>query len=262
MRRNSGSAAVTNTTRAELIPRPVFLCVSALFFAASVAATVYFCRSMAGGMDMPGGWTMSMAWMRMPGQSWPAAAAMFMSMWLAMMVAMMLPAVAPMLSRADRPLWVACAYFLVWTAVGVPIFAIGILLAHAAMRWESFSRFIPPLAGISLLIAGAFQFTRWKISRLSHCCNPLNCGASPAKGTRQAAIQQGIRFGRSCVICCSGFMVGLLVLGMMNLYVIATMTMMIALERLSPRHEMVARVFGIGLIGLGLFLIARAAKLA
>jgi hypothetical protein len=26
-----------------------------------------------GEMPMPGGWTMSMAWMRMPGQTWPGA---------------------------------------------------------------------------------------------------------------------------------------------------------------------------------------------
>jgi hypothetical protein len=30
-----------------------------------------------GEMPMPGGWTMSMAWMRMPGQTWPGAAASF-----------------------------------------------------------------------------------------------------------------------------------------------------------------------------------------
>ena len=28
-----------------------------------------------GDMPMPGGWTMSMVWMRMPGQTWPGAAA-------------------------------------------------------------------------------------------------------------------------------------------------------------------------------------------
>jgi predicted metal-binding membrane protein len=52
-----------------------------------------------GGMTMPGGWTMSMAWMRMPGQTWPGAAASFLGMWLVMMVAMMLPSPVPMLSR-------------------------------------------------------------------------------------------------------------------------------------------------------------------
>jgi hypothetical protein len=35
---------------------------------------------------MTGGWTMSMAWMRMPGQTWPGAAASFLGMWVVMMV--------------------------------------------------------------------------------------------------------------------------------------------------------------------------------
>ena len=57
---------------------------------------------------MPGGWTMSMVWMRMPGQSWLAITASFLGMWVVMMVAMMLPSAAPMillysgLARAAR----------------------------------------------------------------------------------------------------------------------------------------------------------------
>jgi predicted metal-binding membrane protein len=70
---------------------------SGLVFAVSATATIYFSRSMSGGMEMPDGWTMSMMWMRMPGQTWTASAAMFMLMWLAMMVAMMLPSALPML---------------------------------------------------------------------------------------------------------------------------------------------------------------------
>jgi predicted metal-binding membrane protein len=52
-----------------------------------------------GGMLMPGGWTMSMAWMRMPGQTWAGAAASWLGMWIVMMVAMMLPSLVPMLWR-------------------------------------------------------------------------------------------------------------------------------------------------------------------
>ena len=54
------------------------------------------------GMEMPGGWTMSMAWMRMPGQGWPGAAATFLGMWIVMMVAMMLPVLVPMLCAIAR----------------------------------------------------------------------------------------------------------------------------------------------------------------
>src|ERR1700676_2391138 len=85
--------------------RPIgFVVVCTVVFGVSVAATIYFCRSMAGGMEMPGGWMMSMMWMRMPGQTWGGAVAMFLMMWLAMMVAMMLPSALPMLLSYRRAL--------------------------------------------------------------------------------------------------------------------------------------------------------------
>jgi predicted metal-binding membrane protein len=81
--------------------RKAFFGVSALLFAASAAVTIVWCASMStmAGMPMPGGWTMSMAWMRMPGQTWPGAAASFLGMWVVMMVAMMMPSLVPMLWR-------------------------------------------------------------------------------------------------------------------------------------------------------------------
>src|SRR5207249_698842 len=58
-------------------------------------------RAMAEEMAMPGGWTMSMAWMPMPGETRLAAAAGFLAMWVAMMGAMMIPSLVPTLTR-DR----------------------------------------------------------------------------------------------------------------------------------------------------------------
>ncbi len=75
----------------ERASRGAFFGVSALLFAASAAVTIVWCLSMSamGEMAMPGGWTMSMAWMRMPEQTWPGAAASFLGMWVVMMAAMM-----------------------------------------------------------------------------------------------------------------------------------------------------------------------------
>src|SRR4030095_9389007 len=101
--------------------------VSALLFAGSTTLTVVWCASMSSmGMEMPGGWTMSMAWMRMPGQTWPGAVASFLALWVVMMAAMMLPSLIPMLRQyreavgrtgATRLGWltttVGAAYFLV-----------------------------------------------------------------------------------------------------------------------------------------------------
>src|SRR2546425_698832 len=85
----------------ERASQKAFLGVSALLFAASAAVTIVWCASMStmGEMPMPGGWTMSMAWMRMPRQTWPGAAASFLGLWVVMMVAMMLPCLVPMLWR-------------------------------------------------------------------------------------------------------------------------------------------------------------------
>jgi predicted metal-binding membrane protein len=121
-----------------------FFAVSALLFAASAATTIVWCASMSAmaEMPMPGGWTMSMAWMRMPGQTWPGAAAWFLCMWVVMMVAMMLPSLVPMLWRYRQavgstsetrlgPLTalVSVGYFFVWTVFGRPPF-------RWASRWR------------------------------------------------------------------------------------------------------------------------------
>src|ERR1700721_3378514 len=107
-----------------------FLGVSALLFVASAALTTAWCGSMSamGEMPMPGGWTMSMAWMRMPGQTWAGAAASFLGVWVVMMVAMMLPSLVPALWRYRQAVGrigetrlgcltvlVGVGYFFVWT---------------------------------------------------------------------------------------------------------------------------------------------------
>src|SRR5438309_2296994 len=128
----------------ERASQRAFFGVSALLFAASAAVTIAWCASMSGmgGMPMPGGWTMSMAWMRMPGQTWPGAAASFLGMWVVMMVAMMLPSLVPMLwryrqavhrTRETRLGWltavVGAGYFFVWTVFGMAAFPLGVALA-------------------------------------------------------------------------------------------------------------------------------------
>src|SRR5258705_12466153 len=98
--RNCGTEISRHLVSERASPHAL-LGVCALLFAASGTVTVVSCASMSamGGMPMPGGWTMSMVWMRMPGQTWPGAAASFLGMWVVMMVPMMLPSLVPMLWR-------------------------------------------------------------------------------------------------------------------------------------------------------------------
>src|SRR5689334_17779191 len=80
-------------TTPERPSQRAFFSASVLLFAASAAVTVFWCASMSdmSDMPMPGGWTMSMTWMQMPGRTWLGTAASFLAMWIVMMVAMMLP---------------------------------------------------------------------------------------------------------------------------------------------------------------------------
>src|SRR5438128_6669166 len=142
------------------------LAATALLFAASVAGTIYLCGSMSGGMPMPGSWTMSMAWMRMPGQTWPGAAASFVGMWVVMMVAMMLPSLVPMLWRyreaVGRPgetrlgrltVLVGVGYFCVWTVFGMAAFPLGVALSAVTMQQPALARALPIAVGVVVLMA-------------------------------------------------------------------------------------------------------------
>jgi predicted metal-binding membrane protein len=224
-------------------------------------------------MPMPGGWTMSMAWMRMPGQTWAAAAASFLGMWVVMMVAMMLPALVPMLSRYRDAVTagegirlgrvtalVGVGYFFVWTAIGMAAYPLGAALAQAEMREPALSHAVPSAAGVALLIAGAFQFTAWKAHHLACCREPPGRGRGvPADaGT---AWRHGLRLGLHCVYSSAGLTAILLVLGVMDLRVTAVVTAAIGAERLAPAGERVARATGAVAAAAGLLLIAQAAGL-
>src|SRR5207247_816221 len=188
----------------ERASQQAFFGVSALLFAASAAATIVWCASMSAmaEMPMPGGWTMSMAWMRMPGQTWPGAATSFMGMWVVMMVAMMLPSLVPMLWRYRQEVGrsgkkrlvrltalVGVGYFFVWTMFGMAAFPLGAALAAVEMQVPALARAVP---GVVVLMAGSLQLTAWKARHLAFCLEaPGRGGTLPADA--DTAWRHGLR---------------------------------------------------------------------
>lgn len=255
------------------ISQCAFFGISALCFAASAAVTIVWCAPMSRmGMPMPGAWTMSMAWMRMPAQTWPDAAGAFLGMWVAMMIAMMLPSLLPILSRYRRAVaqhddahvgWrtflTAAGYFFVWTVLGIAIYLVGVTLASLEMEHPGLAQRVPAGAGFVVLIAGAFQITPWKTRLLGRCgYEPISGCILPA--APRAAWRRGVRLGLDCSYCCAGLMAILLVAGVMDLRAMAIVMALITIERLLPSGAHVARVTGVLVIAVGLFLIARAIR--
>jgi predicted metal-binding membrane protein len=252
-----------------------FFGISALLFAVSAALTTLWCTSMSamGGMLMPGGWTMSMAWMRMPGQTWPGAVASFTGMWIVMMVAMMLPSLAPTLWRYREALrrtgetrlgrltaLVGVGYFLVWTVFGMAVFPVGVALAAVEMQHQALAGAVPITAGVVVLMAGAFQFTSWKAHHLA-CCREAQGRGRTLRADAGTAWRYGLRLGVHCSYRCAGLTAILLVIGVMNLRAMAVITAAITAEGVAPAGGRVARAIGAVAVGSGLFLIARAVGL-
>jgi predicted metal-binding membrane protein len=241
-----------------------------LLFAASVAATLAQSLSMAamGELPMPGGWSMSMLWMPACGRTWTRGAASFAGMWTVMMAAMMLPSLAQMLARyreavgsqvratelALLTLRVAGGYWAVWIACGVAVFALGAALATAELRWQTLARAVPFAAGLAVLLAGVLQLGAWKARHLACCRATPRIGADAA-----AAWRHGVRIGIHCGCCCAGLTAVQLVVGMMDLRMMAVVTAAIIAERFSPDGARIARMVGAMAIGGGLLLIAHAA---
>ncbi len=260
----------------ERASQRAFTGVSALLFAMSAALTIVWRARMSAmpGMPMPGGWTMSMAWMRMPGQTWMEAGASFLAMWVVMMAAMMLPSLLPMLGRYRHAvgrtgksrlgrltLLAGLGYFFVWTLVGLAVFPLGVVLATVEMEQPALARAVPIAVGVVILIAGAVQLTAWKAHQLA-CCREMPARGCTLPADAGTAWRQGLRFGFHCGLSCANLTAILLAIGVMDLRAMAVVTAAITAERLAPAGQRIAQVTGAVVIGAALLQIARAAGLA
>ncbi len=135
-------------------------------------------------------------------------------MWQAMMVAMMMPAQLPWLmafaaitarptgsaSRLRPVAALASGYFLVWFCYSVGAVALQIALQRADLLRDG--RAGVSAAGVSLILAGLFQFAPFKRACLTHCRNPMTYLLARWRGGPRGGLRLGIAHGAYCVGCC------------------------------------------------------------
>jgi predicted metal-binding membrane protein len=228
---------------------------------------------MVSGMPMPGGWSMSMAWMNMGGQSPTGHALMFVSMWTVMMIAMMLPSVMPvvllhrrlLISRVERGdaasgshMLLLAGYFSVWAAFGLLAYAIGMTISTAAMRDARVSLLVPAASGATLIAAGLYQVTRWKRACLRHCRSPLELFSRHQIRRSRDSWTFGVHHGAYCAGCCWGLMAIQLAVGVMSIPLMLAVAVVILLEKQWRHGEALATATGVAAIAGGVFLVLRA----
>ena len=190
---------------------------------------------------------------------------LFIAIWILMMVAMMFPTAAPMILMFTKiyarkrqqgspfvPTWVfVSAYLLVWSVFGAAAYpvAAGIdkLAEQSAWPTENVARF----GGAILLVTGLYQLSPLKDICLSKCRTPWQFILGSWRDGYMGAFRMGVAHGAYCLGCCWLLFVILFPLGVMNLAVMALVTVLIFAEKALPIGRQISRVAGMGLIIYG-----------
>jgi predicted metal-binding membrane protein len=197
-------------------------------------------------------------------------APLFLAVWIAMMVATMFPAVAPMVlmfarigankrtsGRVFVPTWLfVCGYLLVWAVLGVVAYGLALGAEALAARVDGLAPAAPTVGGALIVLAGAYQFSRWKDRCLSRCRSPLAFVMQHWRDGRFGAVRMGVHHGLHCAGCCWALMMLMFPLGVMNVVALAGVTALIYAEKVLPHAPAVRQVAGAVLVAYGLLVIA------
>ena len=166
----------------------------------------------------------------------------FTGVWATMMAAMMLPSLAPAAAvfaasvrrELSRLLLFAGGYLIVWSVAGIAayrLFELGKSLLAGSLAWHSGGRWLA--AGV-LALAALYQLTPLKRAFLSRCRSPLRFLDTSRQNTRPGALVMGLRSGGWCLGCSWALMAALFALGVMNLTWMASIAVLVALEKVAP----------------------------
>jgi predicted metal-binding membrane protein len=186
-------------------------------------------------------------------------------MWAVMMVAMMTPSAAPMIltfaainrrRQAQQGPLVPTAvfvlgYLLVWGGFSVVATLVQWGLHTAALLSPMVVVTSPVVGGLLLIAAGIFQWTPLKSTCLTQCRSPLGFIMTEWREGTWGALVMGLRHGSYCVGCCWVLMALLFVAGVMNLIWVTVIAVLILVEKVLPRGELVGGPRGGGRVHAG-----------
>jgi predicted metal-binding membrane protein len=219
-------------------------------------------RDMYGAMDGPSAWMMTTTWDT-------RHLLLLWTMWAVMMAAMMLPSASPLLllygaslrrrsgaeTELSRVYAMAAGYLLVWVLFSAVATGLQRVLSALLLLTPMMEAAGPEAAAGLLLLAGVYQLTPLKRACLGACRSPLSFLTARWRAGAGGAVRMGVEHGLSCLGCCWALMLLLFAGGVMNLYVIAALTVLVLVEKIAPFGMQSSRVTGVVLIALGSWLL-------
>ncbi len=215
-------------------------------------------------LDMYGDMSGLSAWMMRATWDAPYTALIF-AMWSAMMAGMMLPSAAPALliyarvarsgAEPDRPVLraylFAAGYLVCWTAFSAAATLLQAALARAALLNPMMESATPWLTAGIVVVAGLYQWSSVKRACLERCRTPVQWIVENWRRGAWGALRMGTAHGLYCVGCCWALMLLLFAGGVMSLWVIATLSVFVLVEKLGPFGERGDQLIGAVLVVAG-----------
>ncbi len=203
------------------------------------------------------------------------SAVFFIAIWVVMMIAMMFPTAAPMIlmfttvyaskrqqGQAFVPTWVFVgAYLLVWTLIGVLAYPLALLAERLAGQSMWLMTNAPRIGGALLVVAGLYQLSPLKHMCLSKCRTPFQFILGSWRDGYGGAFRMGFVHGAYCLGCCWLLFVLLFPLGIMNVAVMALLTVLISAEKSFPLGRQISQIAGVALIAYGVIVMVVPAAL-
>jgi len=218
--------------------------------------------------DMYGSMSGAAAWMMPPTWDLPHLLLLW-AMWAVMMAGMMLPSASSLLlvygaaarrsgsTAAARQIYaLGAGYLAVWCLFSVASTALQRGLTRLLLLSPMMESATPRLGAVFLIVAGAYQMTPLKMACLRRCRSPFGFLMSRWRAGVSGAFHIGLEHGMYCVGCCGALMLLLFAGGVMNLAVIASLTALVAFEKMAPWGRASGYVSGALLMLIGAWMIA------
>jgi predicted metal-binding membrane protein len=197
------------------------------------------------------------------------SAPLWIALWIVMMIAIMFPTAAPMImmfarvhaKREERgqtfvPTWIfASSYLLLWSVAGIGAYGAAVagdeLADQSIWVMDNAAR----IGGGVLVAAGLYQLSPLKSVCLNKCRSPMSFILNSWRDGYVGSFRMGLEHGAYCLGCCWLLFLILFPLGMMNIAVLALITLLIFAEKSTALGRQIAVLAAVALIVYGAIVV-------